>query len=57
MNTIMDLSVNARAVLLLVIFCQILLLIMAAAVVWLRKRKVWDKILLFLEDCRFAIGC
>lgn len=48
MNTIMDLSVNARAVLLLVIFCQILLLIMAAAVVWLRKRKVWDKILLLL---------
>ena len=48
MNTIMDLSVNARAVLLLVIFCQILLLITTAAVVWLRKRSVWDKILLLL---------
>ena len=35
MKTILYLSVNARAVLLLVIFCQILLLITAAAVVWL----------------------
>ena len=48
MNTIMDLPVNVRAVLLLVIFCQILLHIMTASMVWLRKRRVWDKILLLL---------
>lgn len=48
MNTIMDLSMNARAVLLLVIFLQILLLITVIAVVWLRKRRVWDMIVLLL---------
>lgn len=39
MKTILELSVNARAVLLLMIFCQILLLITAAALVWLHKRR------------------
>lgn len=48
MNTIIDLSVNARAVLLIAIFCQILLLITATAVVWLRKRSALNKILLLL---------
>lgn len=48
MKTILDLSVNARAILLLVIFCQILLLITAAAVLWLHKRRVWEKILFLL---------
>lgn len=48
MKTILDLSVNARAVLLLVIFCQILLLITAAAVVWLHKRRAWGKVCFLL---------
>lgn len=39
MKTILDLSVNTRAAVLLVIFCQILLLIAASAVAWLHKRK------------------
>lgn len=48
MNTIMDLSANTRAVLLLVIFCQILLLITAIALVRFRKKRVWDKIVLLV---------
>lgn len=55
MNTIMDISVNARAVLLFVIFCQILFLITAIAVVGSRKRGVWDKILLLLLVGDFTI--
>lgn len=52
MKTILDLSANARAVLLLVLFCQILLLIAAAVLVWLHKRRIWEKGLFLL----FAAG-
>lgn len=44
---LMDLSVNARAILLLLAFCQILFLITAAAVVWLRRGAL-DRILLLI---------
>lgn len=54
MRTLRDLSVNARAVLLLVMFFQILLLLTACAAVRARKRSGWDKLLFLLLAGDFA---